>query len=213
RQFELFLDSYPNHPKAGKARVLKALADVRQFALGAAPSWTNALQAAQKMASLSKEPAYQDESTELAELILKAADGLADRARQAGDRESLDQAVAALNLFKKVAGKAADPMLGKSRVPARLAQAREAVRKVKGRAERLAEMAAALKWSSAAEVYAAGDALVGEYTDLAADKEVVKRLTTANKLIMDGVKFDDSRRPADVEPPPEPVGPPTSLVL
>ena len=51
RQFDEFLASKPaeSDPRTSKARVLRALADVRQFTATTGASWSNALMASRKM--------------------------------------------------------------------------------------------------------------------------------------------------------------------
>ena len=214
RGFDDFLAAVPTGPRAGKARVLRGLAEVGQYALSGQPSWSNALEAAEAMfARVGGDPAFRDEATELARLVLKAAEGLADRARQSGDRESLAQAESAVALHARIAGEGADAALGRSVVPARLDQARASVRRFEARASALAAMDAALKAGSAVEAYRARDELVGSFPDLADDRAIVERLIRANALIRDAVRFDPSGRPAETIAPDEPLGPPTSLVL
>ena len=66
---------------------------------------------------------------------------------------------------------------------------------------------------SATRVYDARDALVDQYADLAHDKDLIARMTAANELIRRAVVVDATRRPAERAPRPDPLGPPTSLVL
>ena len=74
-------------------------------------------------------------------------------------------------------------------------------------------MDAALKAGSSAGVYAARDALVAEYADQAEDRDLLARMTGANDLIRKAVTVDPSGRPGETEPHPDPLGPPTTLVL
>ncbi|HEV3164513.1 MAG TPA: PQQ-binding-like beta-propeller repeat protein, partial [Isosphaeraceae bacterium] len=213
-QFDEFMKANPEHPQARKAKVLRAMANVQQYAIGATPSWKNALLAARAMVTqVGREPAYGDESTDLADLVLKTAEGLADKARTESDAEALKDADDAVALHAEIMGKAAAGSLGRSRVPGKLDQARSAVRKSATRLAALAAMDAGLKDKSAAHVYTARDGLVAEYSDMATDRAVVDRLTRANDLIRSGVKFDESRRPAETEPNPEALSPPLSFVL
>jgi outer membrane protein assembly factor BamB len=213
-RFDEFLERYPADARAGRARVLRALANVRQFTGSTGTSWAEALAAERAMVrTLSREPAYRDSSTELADLILKTAEGLAERARGSADSKTLAEAESALALHAKVAGKAAATLLGRSRVPAKLAEAHAAVRKAAVRAQALAAMDAALRAGSSAGVYAARDALIGQYGDLAEDAALVARMRDANELIRRAVTVDPSGRPAETEPQADPLGPPTSLVL
>ena len=71
----------------------------------------------------------------------------------------------------------------------------------------------ALADGSASQVYEARDRLVEQYADLAQDRELIARMTAANELIRKAVTVDPTRKPAARGPRPEPLGPPTSLVL
>jgi outer membrane protein assembly factor BamB len=216
RRFDEFLaaNSDTSDDRVGKAKVFRALANVRQFTSTTGASWTNALEAERNMVQqVGKERVYRDVSTELAELVIRTGEELADRARAGADAEALAQAESTVALHARVAGKSAEALLKKSRLPGKLAEARAAVRKAHVRRDALAAMDDALKAGSSAGVYKARDALVLRYADLAQDREVLSRMTKANELIRRGVKFDPSRRPAETGANPEPFGPPTSLVL
>ena len=163
--------------------------------------------------SVSGEEAFRDSSTELDELVLKTGEQLADRARVAADPVALANAESAVGLHNRVTGKAAEALLKRSRLPEKLATARAAVLKERTRRERLAAMDAALKAGSSTGVYAAHDALVAEYADQAEDRELLARMTGANALIRKAVSVDPSGRPGETEPHPQPLGPPTTLVL
>jgi outer membrane protein assembly factor BamB len=214
RRFDEFLSRDTGDARASKARVLRALVNVRQFTATTSASWTNALDAERAMVrTVSREPSYRDSSTELAELVLKTAEALADRARVQADPRALAEAESALELHANVAGKAAEAFVKRSRVPGKLADARAAVHKASIRARALAAMDAALRAGSSSGVYDARDALIGQYGDLAGDRALIERMTKANDLIRRAVTVDTSRRPAETEPQSDPFGPPTSLVL
>lgn len=215
RRFDEYLARRSGDEKTrGKARVLRALANVRQFTSATGASWSNALAAEVEMVQdVSREPAYRDSSTDLAELVVRTGESLADRARTMADRKSLSEAESAVALHAQVTGAASEALLARSRLPAKLAEARAAVRKGLIRTQTLAAMDTALKEGSASKVYAARDDLVRQYADLSEDRELVARMTRANDLIRSAVKFDPSRRPAETEPHPGQLGPATSLVL
>src|SRR5205085_1808642 len=109
-----------------------------------------------------REPDFRDSSADLAELILKTGEGLADRARATADAQTLALAEEAVALHERVAGKPAEALRARSRLPGRLVEARAAVRKAKVRGDALAAMETALKARSSAGVFAARDALVEE---------------------------------------------------
>ncbi|MDR3633999.1 MAG: PQQ-binding-like beta-propeller repeat protein [Isosphaeraceae bacterium] len=214
KRFDDFLAANPGDVRSGKARVLRALANVRQFTGATGASWSLALQAEREMVErVGKEEAYRDASTELAELVIRTGEELAERARVSTEPKVLGEAESAVALHAEIAGQAAESLLGRSRLPAKLSEARAAVRKAQLRAAALAEMDEALKAESSAKVYNARDRLVHQYGDLAADRELVARMMKANELIRRAVKFDRSGRPAETVARIEPFVAPTSLVL
>ena len=81
---------------------------------------------------------------------------------------------------------------------------KRAVRKAAIRAQALAAMDAALKAGSSAGVYAARDALVARYADLAEDRALIARMRDANELIRRAVP-DRSLGPSRPRPSPRPI--------
>jgi outer membrane protein assembly factor BamB len=214
RGFGHFLDSSPDDQRAGKARVLRALARVRQHTGQVGTSWGSALTEARSMVEeVGQVPEYRDSNMELAEDLRKAAEGLADRSANLADPGILSEAESAVSLHARVAGQAAPSMIERSKIPEKLDKARAAIRKSRERASALAAMDAALKANRPGDAYAARYTLTRRYHDLAADKEVIARLIRANDLIRQAVVLDPSGRPGETEPHREPLGPPTSLVL
>lgn len=261
REFDTFLERNPEDPRVGKARVLRAFANVRQYTSPDGGTWSNALEAAKEMLEqVGSEEEFRDERVDLAEQIIRIGEALADRARQSADPKVLAEAESTVGLHAQVAGEPAPSFLNRSRLPAKLNEARATVRKARIRAETLATMDQALKSSkraagkghaeppgsgtqaarvgssdggalpqgvamspgvmldafkddAASRVYQARDALVDQYPDLARDRELIQRMTAANELIRLDVTVDPTHRSAAVAPRPDPLGPPTSLVI
>lgn len=214
REFDRFLAASPEDDRVGKARVLRALARVRQHTGAVGSSWGTALAEARAMLDeVGGLEEYRDRSLDLAEDIRKAAEGLADRARDLADPAILAEAESAVGLHARVAGRAADDLIGRSRIPEKVEKARAAVVKARDRSAALAAMDAAIKANRPGDAYSARDALARSYHDLAADKEVVVRLIRANDLIRQAVAFDPSGRPGESDRRAGPLGPPTALVL
>jgi outer membrane protein assembly factor BamB len=214
RDFDAFVKADPEDPRVGKARVLRALANVRQYVSPGGATWSNALQAAQEMLDqVGGEPAFRDQRVELSELVLRTGEALADRARQSADPKALAEAESAVPLHAQVAGEPAVAFLNRSRLPVKLAEARAAVRKSQIRSQALAVMDKALTDGSASRVYQARDDLVEQYSDLAHDRELIARMTAANELIRRAVSVDKTPRPASRTPRPDPLGPATSVIL
>ena len=135
RDFDTFLTSNPEDPRAGKARVLRALANVRQYISISGGTWSTALEAAQEMyRQLGADPEFRDEQVELAELVIRIGEGLADRARHSVDAKALQEAESTVALHARIAGEPAPAFLKRSRLPGLLEDARAAVRKADNRA-------------------------------------------------------------------------------
>ena len=214
REFDAFLNANPDDSRAGKARVLRALANVRQYVTVSGTMWSSALQAAREMFErVGQEPEFRDQRVELAELIVRIGEGLADRARRTADARALEEAESAVALHAAVAGEPAAAFLARSRLPGLLAEARGAVLKAQIRGEALNAMDDALREGSARGVYQARDALLARYGDLAHDRELIERMTRANDLIRRGVQVRTVGRKASTSVRVEPLGPPTSLIL
>jgi outer membrane protein assembly factor BamB len=214
RELDSFVAANPDDPRAGKASVLSAFANVRQYVSSDGSTWSSALDAAKEMADkVGRLPEFRDESNDLAEVIIRVGEGLADRARQAADSKALAEAEASVALHAKVAGKPGADFLNKSRLPSKLSEARAAVKKAQIRSDALAKMDAALKEGSSTHVYDARDALLQQYADLGQDRELLKRMTAANDLIQKAVKIAETRRSSEKSPRSDALGPPTSMIL
>ena len=214
RDLDSFIAAYPEDRRVGKARVTRAIANVRQYVSPNGSTWTSALEAAKEMFDqVGGETDFRDQRLDLAELVIRIGEGLADRARLSADVQALAEAESSVQLHAQIAGEPAQSFLVRSRVPAKLAEARAAVRKSQIRASALAKMDEALRDHSASGVYQARDNLVDQYADLAHDKELVVRMTSANELIRKAVTIDSTRRAAVRTLPADPLGPATSVIL
>jgi outer membrane protein assembly factor BamB len=201
-------------PRASKARVLRAMAHVRQYIAPNGSTWTTAQEAAREMVDrVGKEEAFRDVRSELGELVIQIGEGLADRARHTADAQALAEAESAVPLHARIAGESASSFLNRSTLPAKLAEARAAVRKAQVRAKALAAMDEALKEGSPSRAYQARDDLLEQYADLAHDRQLITRMTTANELIRKAVTIDTTRRTAARGAHPDPLGPATGFVL
>jgi len=214
RDFDAFLANNPQDPRTGKARVMRALANVRQYVSIDGGTWSSALEAAQDMLEqVGDLEEFRDVRVDLAELIIRTGEGLADRARHSADPNALAEAESAVPLHAQVAGEPALAFLNRSRLPAKLAEARAAVRKAQVRSQAYSAMDKAISEGSASRAYQVRDNLVDQYADLAHDKELIARMTAANELIRRAVVVAATRQPAEHAPRPDPLGPPTSLIL
>jgi len=214
RKFDAFLKANPDDERASKALVMRAFSNVRQYITLDGSTWSSALEASVEMVeSVGDLPEFRDEQINLAELLIKIGEGLADRARHSADPKALAEAESVVPLHARVAKDSAPAFLQRSRLPTLLGEARAAVQKAQIYARALESMDNALKEGSASRVYQARDNLVDQYADLARDRELIKRMTSANELVRKAVTVDLRRRPAATTPWPDPLGPPTSVVF
>ena len=214
-QFDIYLDENPGHRRSGEARVLRALSKVRQFTVKGGQSWSAAIANAEEMVeTVGNEPVYQQgRRMDLAQDVLAAAQGFAEIARRTSNAEALADAKSAIVLHEQIADAAHNTLLNRSDVPETLKAAEAAVLKAKVRKDALAAMSKAIAAETPDPVFAGRDALVRTYPDLAADRELIARLTEANELVRKAVSFEEVSRKAATDPQPDPLGPPVSLVL
>jgi outer membrane protein assembly factor BamB len=212
--FDAFLVSNPADRRAGKAKVFRALARVRQHTGNVGASWGNAVKEAVSMVEeVGQLEEYRDSSLELADDLRKAAEALADRAADLAEPKILAEADSAVRLHARVAGQATASLIERSKIPEKLAKARAAIQKSRDRGEAIASMDAALKAKNPGDAYSTRDALVRRYGDLAVDKEISQHVILANEQVQQAVSFDPAGRPGETSPREEAAGPPTSLVL
>ena len=212
--FDAYLLAEPDGKRAGKAQVYRSLARVRQHTGAAGGSWTNAYKEAEAMLSdVASVPEYRDVSVDLATEVRTIAEGMLDRARDLADRSWLDQAQRAIALHARVAGSAADTLLGRSKVPEKLTQAAGAIQKAVDLKAAVTAIEAAIASNHPGDAYRARSAIIHRYPDLATDKNLSARLGKINDLVRSAVRFDTSGRPGLTDPVTEPLGPPTSLVF
>ncbi len=213
RDLAAFAQGNPKDERASRARVLNAFGNVRQYVSPDGATWSTALEAAHEMVDrTSGEEAYRDSKTDLADVILRIGEGLADRARRTADRKSLELAEDAVRLHAETAGEPAPELLIRSGLPSKIEQARAAVVKSETRLKLLAVMNDSIKAGSAAKAYEARDSLLEQYADLAKDAELVRAMTAANELIQKAVKIDRKTKRGQTGPRPEPLGPPLTLI-
>ena len=215
KRFDEFLEGNRSDPRVSKARVHRAMANVRQYTQSSGQSWELAFEAEREMyQKVANEPDFLDSRAELDDMILETGSAFADRAKASSDKKALGLAEDTVTLHNQVADKSmAETLLKKSRLNEKLADAHAAVRKTDTRASAHAAMDAALAKDSAAAVFAARDSLIIAYPDQAKDRELIARMTKATDLIKKAVKIDEAQRPGQTTPRPEAFGPPTSFVM
>ena len=121
RDFDSFVAGNQDDERTGKARVLRAMANVRQYISTEGGTWSSALEASRAMfEQVGDVEEFRDVRVDLAELLIKVGEGLADRARLSEDAKALAEAESAVPLHAQVAGDPARAFLDRSRLPAKL---------------------------------------------------------------------------------------------
>ena len=202
RDFDAFLTTNPEDARAGKAQVLRALANVRQYVTVEGGTWSSALEAAQRDGRAGgRAPGVSRRA---------GRPGRADHqdrrrpgrpgAASAPMPKALAEAESAVALHARVAGEPALAFLNRSRLPAKLSEARAAVRKARIRCRRSPAMDQAIEGSATRGFTTRATPWSSSTADLAHDKELIARMTAANELIRKAVTVDTTRRPAEHEP-------------
>jgi hypothetical protein len=80
--FDKFLETYPDDPLAGQARVLRGMAEIRQVSVNAAKDPRTALKTAQEvLPKIEREASFGDIRDQLASILPDIADGFAEQAK------------------------------------------------------------------------------------------------------------------------------------
>ena len=188
RDFDGFLAKNPEDPRIGKARVLRAMANVRQYVSVEGGTWTSALEASQQaLEQVGSLEEFRDVRPDLGELIIRIGEGLADRAaRRPNPRRSPRPSRRLSCTLRSPASRRWRSSTGQGfrascpRPGPRYARPGSAPRRSDAMDQALAE-------GSATRVYDARDSLVAQYADLAHDKDLIARMTAANELIRQAV--------------------------
>ncbi len=131
RELDSFLEKNPEDPRGGKARVLMAMANVRQYVSVEGGTWTSALEASRRaLDEVGGLEEFRDVRADLGELLIRVGEGLADRARSTTDPKALAEAESAVELHAKVARRARCAGISQS-----VKASRQAVRGPGGRAQ------------------------------------------------------------------------------
>jgi hypothetical protein len=86
--FDKFLETYPDDPQAGLARVMRGMSEIRQASVNAAKDPRTALKAAQEvLPKIEREAAFADIRDQLASILPDIADGFAEQAKATDQME------------------------------------------------------------------------------------------------------------------------------
>jgi len=206
-RFDRYLEEFPQHEHAGRAKVLQALCRVGQYVEGSEPSWANALSAAQRMArETRREEAFADVRGEFASQVARIATAFAERARDKADQQSYGRAGQALALLAGTVPAEERPVDVLGTIDEILAQAHENIGRSIERADTISAMDAALESGNFAACYEEYRHLDTGYGIQAPQSDRAERLARALELERDAIAFTPLSKDALTEQAPVPAG-------
>jgi outer membrane protein assembly factor BamB/tetratricopeptide (TPR) repeat protein len=206
-KYDRFLESYPNHPGASRARVRRGLAQMRQATEGTT-NWPKALETAkQVLEEIAPEPEFKEAHAELASLLPAIAEGLAGQARKSPGAALVEQAHETLALAEKYVPKSLQSAY-RARLPDIQASLALTARDLARDAElekAIGVMQSALKEGKTAEAYRVRYALLKQYPDLLSSAKLAAVVLEVSRAQQSAVKSVDKQQAAETADPPGPL--------
>jgi serine/threonine protein kinase/outer membrane protein assembly factor BamB len=202
RDYDKFLEEFPDHKEASAARVFRGLARIRNV-VNQGADWSAALTTTkQALAQIAGESRFGDARTELASILPTLAEGIAQRASRAKDPKLVAEGHETLALADKY-------------VPSEIRQGQriqavvhslELTSREIARSDALARAVADMKKSAeeghSAQGYAIRKALLKTYPDLALDTGLRDAVLTVAAAERTAVQVDSTSHPAESGPLP-----------
>lgn len=187
--YNRFLEKTPNHPKATEARVRRGLAQMRQITDGTS-SWSTALATTKTvLTEISREPNWRSVAQpELAAMLPKIAEGLANQARKQPKEELVQQAEETLGLVEKYINKDVRPEAKLADIRASLALTRRDISRGNRLEKSVGDMKTAVAAGKTPDAYLIRNALLKEYPDLAGNDKLVAAVLAASQAEQAAVK-------------------------
>jgi len=205
-KYDLALESFPDHPAAGMARVHRGLARLRQATPQGTTNWPAALETAkQVIAEISSEDEFPQAQADLSAMLLRIAEGLAVQAQEQLDPALVAQSEEALALLKKYVPKELRNAVRMEEVQALLATTVREIDRDRRRDEAVAQMKAAARQGNAQEAYRIRNALLKEYPELLRDEQLEKAVLEVSAEQQKAVRLVEEPRPAEVAEPASPI--------
>ena len=200
-RFDRYLEEFPQHQLVARAKVLRALCRVGQYVEGSEPSWTNALSAAQRMATeTAGQEAFADVRGEFTSLTAQIATAFAERARDRADQESYGRAREALELLARTVPADERPVDVLATINEVLAEAHENIGRSVERADSVGAMDAALRKGDFLTCYQEYQRLEPDYGVRTRDPAKTERLARALELERQAIAFTSlSKNPLATE--------------
>ncbi len=212
QEYGMFLEKAPNHPKANEAKIRRGLAQMRQATDGTS-SWPTALETTKGVLSeISRESGFRSMTQgELAAMLPKIAEGLANQARKQPKEELVDQAEETLALIEKYINKDVRPDAKVADIRAMLALTRRDISRSQRLETSVTEMGKAVADGKIADAYQIRASLLKEYPDLIGDEKLMAATLAASQAEQGAVKFVAKEQAAETKAAETP--PPTAVTF
>jgi len=201
-KYDLALESFPNHPAAGLARVHRGLARLRQATPQGTSNWPAALRSAKEViGEIGSEDEFPQAHADLSAMLLRIAEGLAGQAQTQLDPALVAQSEEALALLKKYVPKELRNAVRIGEVEALLATTVREIDRDRRRDEAIAQMKEAARAGKAQEAYRVRNALLKEYPELLRDEDLEQAVLEVSAEQQKAVRLVEESRPAEPAEP------------
>ena len=201
-KYDDFLDKFPNHARASRAKVRRGLALLRQASEGAS-DWTHALDTAkQVLEQISVETDFKEAHAELASLLPAIAQGLADQARKSPDPVLVEKAKETLALVERHVPKSLRNQVLLNSIDASLGLTERELARDTELAAAIAAIGKAVEQGKPAEAYDIRAALLKQYPNLVNNAELAAAVAQVSQAQAALVKpIEKEIAPLTAEPP------------
>jgi outer membrane protein assembly factor BamB len=188
-KFDQYLKNYPTHTGVGTARVHRGLAYMRQT-IDNSSDWTRSLAASQEtLDQIAREKEFPQARSELAALLPRVAEGLAEQARRKPSAKLVEQTSAALALVEKYVPRSLRPAEQLQAVEQSLALSRLQLARDDSLHKALQKIEEATAASRPGDAYGIRKELLKTYPDLEQDASLQKALLAISQSEKDDVKM------------------------
>lgn len=204
-RYDLYLKNYPTHTGAGLARVHRGLAQLRQ-ATSAGVDWTKALETAkQVLGEISGQKEFTESYGDLASLLPKVAEGLAQSAREKQDPQLVEKSREALALVTRWVPKSMQSEQQLTNIDQMLVLTTREVDRGAALAEAVSEMNAAVAAGETRRAFDLRKQLLKNYPDLETDTSLVDAVTKVVAAEQAAVSYSAAETPAETAPIESPI--------
>lgn len=202
--FNEFAQAFPNRPEASTARVLAKLCDMRQFEQG--EDWVNGLDAANKVLEpISHEEGFGEKCDEVSGMLMKFAEGLAQRAKEKSSPELVAKTREALALIEKYVPRSLQQPTKIADVEASLGLTVRQIDRDKELDKAVASLTDAIKQQKTADAYNIRRVLLKKYPDLQDNAKLAATMAAISQAQFAAVKAVAEAKPATKEEPATPL--------